>query len=39
MSFDEWKLTDEYKNLVDIFGNYGYVEAIAQTAYLAGKKR
>jgi len=39
MTFNEWKLTDEYKNLIDIFGNYGYVEAIAETAYHAGQQK
>lgn len=38
MTFDEWKLTEEYKELIEIFGNYGYVEAIAETAFRAGQK-
>lgn len=37
MTFDEWKQTEDYKSLIEIFGDYGYVEAIAQTAYLAGQ--
>jgi hypothetical protein len=35
MTFDEWKDTDEYRGLTEIFGNFGYVEAIAQTAFNA----
>lgn len=38
MTFSEWKLTEEYKELIEIFGNYGYVEAIAEYAYNSAKK-
>jgi hypothetical protein len=38
MTFNEWKETKEYKELIEIFGNFGYVEAIAELSYLAGQE-
>lgn len=39
MTFDEWKDTEDYRQqIVDNFGNFGYVEAIAETAYNAARK-
>jgi hypothetical protein len=38
MTFEDWKLTDEYKKLIECFGNFGYVEAIAEMAYKAGQQ-
>ena len=38
MTFKEWKETDEYQQLCETFGYFGYVEAIAETAYLAAQK-
>lgn len=37
MNFKEWKETQEYKELIEVFGNHGYVEAIAETSFNAGK--
>lgn len=38
MTFNEWKETKEYKELIETFGNFGYVEAIAELSYLAGQE-
>ena len=38
MSFDEWKKSEDYKNnIIEPFGDFGYVEAIAYAAYVHAK--
>jgi NTP pyrophosphatase (non-canonical NTP hydrolase) len=39
MSFDEWRNSEDYKNnIIEPFGDFGYVEAIAYTTYVHAVK-